>query len=443
MNRLIAAVSTINRVLTTFIGKRGHQFTFGTCLLLMLPTHVGATSLLDAVRQGFGNHPEVRSAVAKVDRSTTEVDIAKGGYYPALEASAGPANGLAGSLTYNLTATQMLYDWGRVKSQVDSASAALREQMESLLVVREDAALDISEIYLDVLATGQRIEAARGHIERLEELHKLSQQRGEAGYVDRSEQGRVSLELARAREQMAIEQGRLQDARQQYRELIGELPPVLEDPVIEPFSERLAKGAELERVIAASPLYRQAMEKKAVEEAKVREADAALYPQLNLEGSVMRRELGGEMTEDSMLALRIHINTSHGLSNFKRTTAARQRLEAAGWDVNTRQREIRRKVLSLFENESSLKWREQSLDEQITHARDVSSVYQEQFVAGLRNMTELLNIYQDRFEAERQIITLKNERKRAKCRAAAQLGLLIPLIEGRLSEAISPETNTP
>ncbi|WKJ91624.1 TolC family protein [Methylomonas montana] len=397
-------------------------------------------TLLRAVNLGLARHPDVKSAMAKVEQFTTEVAIAEGGYYPTLEASAGPTKSINGNLgyNYNLTATQMLYDWGRVESQVDSASANQRQQAEVLLVMREDAALDISEIYLDVLMYRQRIAAVRGHVERLEELNELSRQRGEAGYMDRTELGRVGLEVARAREQLAIEQGNLQNAVRQYQELIGESAEGLAEPALEVFSGRLADKDELERAITASPLYRQATEKTAIEEAKVHEADAALLPQLDLEGSLLRRPLGGQMTDDAIIGLRVRMEPFQGLSNFQRTDAARQRLEAAKWDMGTSQRDIRRKVLSLIESESALKWREPALDEQIKNSRDVSSAYREQFVAGLRTMNDLLNIFQERLAAERQLIDLQYERKRVQYRAAAQLGQLVPLLEGRLSETAAP-----
>lgn len=439
--RMTAVAFSINRVLIPSRSHWTNPLSLGACLLaLALPLQGGAATLAQAVQTGLLSHPEVRSGMAKVDQFMTEVDIAKAGYYPSLEASVGPTQTLKSNLTYNynVTAKQMLYDWGRVESQVDSASANLRQQTEALLVMREDAALDISEIYLDLLTFGQRIEAVRGNIERLEKLNELSRQRGEAGYQDRSEQGRVGLALARASEQLAKEQGSLQNARQQYQTLIGEPAEGLEDPVLETFSQQLEDADELKSAITSSPIYRQANEKKAIEESKVREADAALLPQLNLEGSLLRRSIGGQMTDDAIVGLRIQVDPFQGLSKFQRTDAARQRLEAANWDVGASQRDIRRKVLSLIETESALKWREKSLDEQIKNAKDVSSVYQEQFAVGLRTMNELLTIYQERFEAERELVNLKYERKRVQYRAAAQLGQLVPLLEQRLSATAMP-----
>ncbi|WP_341328736.1 TolC family protein [Methylotuvimicrobium sp. KM2] len=418
--------------------KVSHCLALGVFLLLAPLKPAGAISLADAVHLGLANHPEVKSAMAKVDQATTEVDIAEAGYYPKLEASIGPTQSMRSNLgfNYNIVATQMLYDWGRVESQVDSASANLRQQTESLLIMREDAALDISEIYLDVLAYERRIEVVRSHIERLEELNKLSQQRSDAGYQDRSEQGRVGLELARAREQLAIEQGNLQNAKQQYQELIGDPTETLDEPALEAYSQRLKNKDELESAIMDSPIYRQAKEQQAIEEAKVHEADARLLPQLDLEGSATRRPIGGEMTDDQMISLRIRMDPFQGLSNFQRADAARQRVEAAKWDLGAKQRDIRRKILTLLENESALMDRERALNEQIKNSRDVSGVYQEQFVVGLRTMIELINIHQERFEAERQLVNLQYERKRVQYRAAAQLGQLVPLLEGRLPETV-------
>lgn len=397
-----------------------------------------ALTLEDAVHLGLARHPEVRSSMAEVEQANTQLDISKAGYYPRLEASVGPENAIYGDLGYNLTASQLLYDWGRVESQVETASASLRQQMETLLVVREDAALDICETYLDVLGAQQRIEVVRRHIARLDELNQLIRRRAGAGYSDSSEQGRAELELARAQEQLLIEQGSLQDARQQYQELIGAPPSELQLPRTATFAKHLAAPGVLDRAIARAPLYRQAHEKKAVEEAKVREADAALLPQLNLEGSLVRREIGGQMTDDSVIALRIRMDAFQGLSNFQRPKVARQRLEAANWNIDSMRRDIRRKVLSLTENESIIQWRERSLTEQIKNAQDVANAYRDQFIVGLRDMTDLLGIQKEHFEAERQAITLQSEHQRVQYRAASQLGLLVPLLENRLAQGIAP-----
>ncbi|MFO6280439.1 TolC family protein [Pseudomonas aeruginosa] len=324
-------------------------------------------------------------------------------------------------IVYDLTASQMLYDWGRVTSKVDSASATQRKLSEAVLVARDDAALDIVETYLDVLASERRVEVVREHIQRLDGIREMTQARGGDGYADRSELDRANLELSRAQEQLSLEKGNLQDARNQYAILVGQEPA------------DLLAASDMARVIRESPLQRKALEDANVAEAEVREAKASLLPQLNLEASALRREIGGHPESDSVVSLRFRMDTFQGLSNFRRPTAAQQRLESAKWSADAMQRDIRRQLQNLFDNGDTLRWREQSLTQQVTESEQVGELYREQFEVGRRDVIDLLNVQRERFEAERQLINLRIERKRIEYRAAAQVGLLGPLLENRLN----------
>lgn len=395
-------------------------------------------ALRDAVQQGLGINPGVRAAMARVNRYDTEIDIARAGYHPNVQAGVGTAGSGSFQLGYDVLVTQMLYDWGAVESRVDSAQATQRHAVQELLVAREDKALEISEAYLDVLFARQRVAVAEAYIERLDDLLALSQRRVATGYVDRSESGRVTLALARAQEQLLLEQGRLQEAAQLFAVLVGMPAGALEAPPLVPLDALLERGRRLGPLILVSPLYLQAVEKSRVEEANIKAADAALKPQLNLEGTAQRREIGGQLTRDTTIMLRLRMAAFQGLSNFKRVDAARQALEAAQWDKEQIERDIRRKVQVLMEGEAPLAARETALREQIGGAGEIGAIYREQFFVGMRSMIDLLSVEADRFEAERQLLQLQGERQRLPLRAMAQLGLLVPLLEDRIAEKILP-----
>ncbi|MDF5867508.1 TolC family protein [Pseudomonas aeruginosa] len=76
------------------------------------------------------------------------------------------------------------------------------------------------------------------------------------------------------------------------------------------------------------------------------------------------------------------------------------------------QRDIRRQLQNLFDNGDTLRWREQSLTQQVTESEQVGELYREQFEVGRRDVIDLLNVQRERFEAERQLINLRIERKR-------------------------------
>src|SRR5690606_35937076 len=151
----------------------------------------------------------IRAAESDVKAAGTDIRIARGGYLPSLSISGGPRRLVPDSWSYEVTAQQMLHDWGKVKSRVDGARAGQRQLSEELLVKREAAALDIAETYLDALLAERLLETVRLHIERLQHIVEMTQARSHGGYSDRSEPERAALELARARERLSIDEGEL------------------------------------------------------------------------------------------------------------------------------------------------------------------------------------------------------------------------------------------
>lgn len=399
---------------------------------LWLPASAMAMPLDQAVRSGLAIHPQVRAAVAEAARAETEVKIAKGGYYPSLSLSGGPQEFDIGETVYDVTVSQMLYDWGRIDSQVDSAKATQRQLSASAEVTREDAALDIVETYLDVLVAQRRIDAVRRHVRLLDDIRAMTEARGADGYSDRSEQDRAGLEIARAQEQLALEKGALLDAGNQFMLLVGAPAEGLAEPRPQSMQRYLATR-DMPRLITGSPLYQRALEDTNLAQAELRGTKAALLPQLNLEASATRREIGGRLQNDSMVNLRLRMDTLQGLSNFQRPTAAAQRLESASWGQDAIQRDIRRQLQSLFDIGDSLLWREHALAVQVRDSEQVGGLYREQFEVGRRDVIDLLTVQRERFEAERQLIVLQVERLRLEYRAAAQIGLLGPLLENGLN----------
>ncbi|WNL43535.1 TolC family protein [Halomonas sp. PAMB 3264] len=398
-------------------------------LLCLAPLPAAGMTLEQAVRRGLEINPQVAQVEQEIGEAATNVDIARDGYWPQVGLSAGPEGFSTSNFGYDLTASQTLYDWGRVRSQVDGASAGLRQVEQERALVTEEAALDIVEVYLDVIGARERQAAVARHIEALERVAELARSRSEVGYTDRSESERAALELARAREQAALEAGALNDAVRQFRQLVGESPDQVTLPEPLALTDLLSESpAMLDSAVVSAPQFRQNEERMAEARAGSEEARAALMPRVNLEGSALRREIGGTMEDDIVVALRLRMEPFQGLSNVRRTTSADQRLEAARWGVEVARRDVERTVTSLIEHHEALTWRRQALEAQLDSAQRVAEAYDEQFSVGYRDVFELLNLQRDAFEAERQLVELATEQRRLQYRAAAQLGLLSPMM---------------
>lgn len=381
---------------------------------------------------GLAIHPQIRAAESDVRAADTDVKIAKGGYYPSVSVSGGPRSLDLDGLSYEVTAAQMLYDWGRVSSRVENARAAQRQLSEDMLVKRDEAALDITETYLDALVTERLIAVDNRHIERLREILAMTEMRSEGGYADRSEPERANLELARAQEQLVTDQGQLADARSQFETLVGTAAIALDEPTPQAMSHFI-ETSDLAVIIADAPLYRKSVEDTKIAYAELRDTRSSLLPQLNVEATTMRRDIGGRAQSDSTIALRFRMNGLQGFSNFQRVSGARQRIESAQWREGAVQREIRRKVQSLLDTAAMIQAREEALRRQVADSTSIGSLYREQFAVGRRDVIDLLNVQRERFEAERQIIDIRVQRIRIQYQVATKLGLIGPLLEGGLA----------
>ncbi len=83
---------------------------------------------------------------------------------------------------------------------MDGATAEMRQQVASAVITKEDVAFNISELCLDLMAAKDKIAVINWHLVRIDRLRRVSEERVEAGFSDRSELAKVNFELARANE---------------------------------------------------------------------------------------------------------------------------------------------------------------------------------------------------------------------------------------------------
>ncbi|WP_395945391.1 TolC family protein [Brevundimonas sp.] len=390
------------------------------------PAWAGA-SLEEAVLRGVLRHPEVRGAEAEVAMAATEAQIARNGYLPTFGASTGPA---AAGVGYDLTLSQTVYDFGQTGSQIDQKRALLAQQQANLEVVRDDVALEIVEVYLDIASKRAQLSVVETHLEHLTALAEMARTRVESRYSDQAETGRVALAVATAQGNQARLTGELADATDHYALLVDEAPNGVRLPDPPRFLDRVREEGDLEAAIATSPLYRRAALAVRAADAGIREAKAARFPRVAVEGSLQRREIGGRLVDDSAVALRLRFNSQQGLAALQRPELEEQRRAAIALGAESVARDLRRIVESLAAQDGALDGRIGALSDQAEQSGAVRDVYREQFLVGRRDIQDLVIMETENFEAERQVIELTIDRLRLQYRAAAQLGLLIPAMSG-------------
>lgn len=377
--------------------------------------------LAAAVRAALERDPDVRMAHAELSAADIETDIARSGYFPALSASSGPeTKGLA----YDVTLSQTLYDFGQVRSQVGRATAISGRRQADILVKRDDIALKVTELWLDIAAKRQSLGLMQGHLSELERLRVMAEDRAKVGYSDDAEVSRAQLAVATAGTVRARLEGELQEAENAYQIYVGRPADQVDLPDNPAFLTLLRSPDALESAIEAAPLYRRSVMETEAVSASLRYAEASRYPRVVLEGGVQRREIGGIMVDDSTIGIRLRMPTQQGFSSFQRPQLEAARLEASRLGVDAMTRDLQRTVSGLVTANRELEGQIEASGAKVSQSRNVRTSYWDQFRVGFRGLQDLIVIETEYFEAERQLLDLSVERLRNEYRAAAQLGLL-------------------
>lgn len=382
-------------------------------------------SLSDAIADAIGSDPRVAAARAEQSATEDEIAIAHGGYFPSVSAQAGVGD-IDGETEYQLNVRQMLYDWGRVASQVGNSRAENSLASEKLRLVRANVAFDTADAFLSYVQAIKAISVYDEYIVALDDLLDIAEKRTQGHFSGRVEVDRAQVERSRALESQARYQGLMASARQELFEFTSKDPDSLNliPPPRLPVLDQFASTAIVDESISSAPKVMADREEvvKARSELELRKAE--LWPQLNLEADWVRRQFNEEVDTDIIVALRLRSDTYFGLSNFRRPHAAQSRLVAREHQVRATRRDLRRSLQQLTALEPALEARIAALSQQSEGSLKIMDAYQQQFVAGLRDFDDLLSVNRDHFDARRQKVELHTELLRQQYQVASEFGVL-------------------
>lgn len=205
---------------------RGATYWF-SCLMLVagagVPYIVGAQTIApngpltleDAARRAVEWHPSVQQAIAQLKARGSDVDVAKAGYRPEINVgtSAGYDN-LTGSRwrpRASISATQMLYDFGKVSSTVAIARAGTRISAAEVLLAVDGLVRDTSYAIIEIQRNAALHQIAVEQLDTIRGISQLVDQRFQRGAATRSDaiQAVARVQSAQATiEQIEAEQRR-------------------------------------------------------------------------------------------------------------------------------------------------------------------------------------------------------------------------------------------
>lgn len=386
-----------------------------------------------AVDKAVSWHPSVRSARSQVLQADEGIDAARAGYYPRI--SGGINNRSSNSTITNydsrhiqraeISASQMLYDFGKVGSQVERASSATDVARARVLMSIDEVVRSTAYAWIEVRRQEALEGAAQELVETVEDIATLASEREAEGASTLSDTVQARARVDSARIELLSAESQAQRWRTTLMHWMGErrLPMAAGEPPAG--IEGACTAAATPAVTADRSVSRRGVSAIQVAEAQVQvaraEAEIArtqLLPTLSLDVSAgrglnSRSRAIGERSVDTTVML----NFSMPLYEGGRLQADRRAAEHA---VSAARAALDEAHLNVEQGgeDASLEWRKFASRKPVQAAREESmrltrSLYRDQYLQlGTRSLLDLLNAEQEYYGARRDQIDTTHEMMR-------------------------------
>ena len=402
----------------------------------------GAFTMTEAAQLAVLKNPEVQARWHAFREAEDEVDVGRGGFFPKLDLSAGYGHDkkkqhrvdIDDSYHGNeatLTLRQMLFDGFATSNEVKRLGKAKLVRYFELLDASENAALEASRAYLDIIRYREIVDLAEENYLQHYTAHEQLQRRAASGVGKRVDVNQAGSRLALADVNLTTAYANLHDVSARYLRIVGEEPPkTLGTP--ERVTKALPDNVEkaLDVGLNQNPALRASIENIEAAQYDLEGRRAAFMPRLDL---VARRDNYSNYEDngsrdDTRVELRLNYNLFNGGSDIARMRQYRERKDIA---LDQREKACRdmRQTLSIAYNDT------QRLNDQLSHlatqvelVRKTRAAYLDQFNLGQRTLLDLLNTQNEYFDARRAHVNADVDLSLAYLRSYAGMGRLLEVL---------------
>jgi adhesin transport system outer membrane protein len=397
-----------------------------------------AATLPDVVRKAISENPEVQATWFAFLSSTDEQDVARGGYFPRLDLSAGTgwerwsqANRPDEDFTRSnvtLSLRQMVYDGFATSNEVKRLGYAKLVRYYEVLAASEQVGLEAMKAYLDVMRYRELQKLATDNFVQHQSVFGKVQERVQAG-VGRGVDGEQAAgRLALSEANRVTETSNLYDVSTRYLRIVGSVPPPLapQDVLRDGIPGALPEALEL--AFQESPPFNAAVENVRAAEAAVAVRNAAFHPRVDLQARQTLSEDIDAMDgrkDETVAEIVLRYNLFAGGSDLAAKRQYLQRLDMAKSLREKACRDLRQTLAIAFNDMEKLKEQLIYLNEHQLTIGKARMAYKDQFDIGQRTLLDLLDTENEYFEARRAYVNASYDYALAHGRTLAAMGRLL------------------
>ncbi|MGR3512575.1 MAG: TolC family outer membrane protein [Paracoccaceae bacterium] len=384
-----------------------------------------AETLSDALANAYRNSGLIDQNRAVLRAADEDVAGAVAALRPVLNytANAGYSDTAMGSGTsadVGLSASLLLFDFGRSALSVDALKETVLATRAQLVDIENAVLLNAVNAYLGVRRAEAFVELRENNVRLLTQQLRATRDRFEVGEVTRTDVSLAEARLAAARSGLAAEQGGLALAQEQYRVAVGEYPGRLASPPRTPSIPATEAGAR-DIARAESPALKQVQHQVAAAELRVEGAKRGLYPTVNGTASF---SIDDDRDDTRSLGINLSGPIYRGgsiSSSIRQSMALRDQARANLYTVGL---QIDQEVGNAYANLAVAVASIDASSRQVEAARLALEGVREEFQLGARTTLDVLDQEQEVLDAQTNLVSATVDRQIAVYQVLDAMGRL-------------------
>ncbi|MHA7876874.1 TolC family outer membrane protein [Roseivivax sp.] len=308
-----------------------------------------------------------------------------------------------------LTASLLVYDFGRTRLGVDAAKEAVLATRSQLVSIEQQVLLRAAQAFFSLERAQQTLRLRQSNLNVISRELRAARDRFEVGEVTRTDVALAEARLAEARSQLAVAEGDVATAKQEYLRATGRQPGGVNMPArvpAIPSSLETATGIALR----THPDLAAAQHQVALAELNIAIARATLKPRVELSGNYgVTQDLedhdnyqqGGSIS----LGASGPIYRGGALTSALRQSVANRDQNRANLHVASEQ--VRQNVANAYVNLQVARSAIESSQRQVEAAQVAFNGVREEAQLGARTTLDVLNAEQDLLDARTLLISAR------------------------------------
>lgn len=384
-------------------------------MLVVAGSGAQAETLADALANAYKNSKLLESTRALLRARDEDVALA----VSALRPIVGLSGNICGSLnndpvcsqsklrgSLQLTMNLLLFDFGATRRAIDSANEGVKAARQSLVEVEQAVLLNAVVAYHNVLRRKKSLALERNNLEVIQTELKAANDRFELGDITLTDVSFVKARLAAIRSSVAVSDGELAIAREQYKLATGNYPNDLaETPPLPELPETLEEALDIASRMHPSIL--RGRHGVAAAEYNIKRAESLVLPAISL-GSALSASQDLETTTGPFAtgdSATISLSASIPLYSGGRNSSGYRQVLALADQLRA---EHRQTAMEVAQNVASAWTRLKIAESSIVASREQVESAQLAYV-GVREEASLgLRTTLDVLAGEQQLLTARN-----------------------------------